>query len=171
MASGDLLRDFCAAAEIPWSDDYIVPDARNASLDVNGEFVFREFNKLRQETDAFSPRVQAHVKSVLVKLFSDGEKPRPARRDAEAFFALFAGANDELRRLAFGEGGEPLFDADFSDYPEEAASPDAVVDHALVCQTLLRALLEEASRAREPAKRAARRGDALLGIKRALTPR
>jgi hypothetical protein len=154
---------------------------KNPALDANGEFVFREFNQLRrEEADRPGSGVQAHVKRLLVKHFTTGAKPRPAREDAEDFFDAFAESNEQLRQLAFPQRGEPLFDDDFSDYPEEAMSTHDAVDHELICRVLLAAWLEEVAAGEAARKgRGGRNGSrepggvrqALIGLGRAVVRR
>jgi hypothetical protein len=150
MVAGDLMRDFCDAAGIPWSDGYEVPSTRNPSVDVNGEYVFREYNEIRRGmATPIRPAVEAHVKQLIAARFTTGPRIRPARKDALEFFERFAESNEQLRRLGWPDREKPIFDADFSDYPEEESSGEETVDHALICQTLLRALLDEAGRSVE----------------------
>lgn len=160
MLEGDLLKDFCAAAGVPWSDAYAAPRNRNTSLDINGEFIFRHFNEMRKDEDAaISKAIQKRVRGFLATRFSGGDKVRPPRQEAQAFLAKFDRSNEELRQLAFPGRDKPVFNADFSDYPTQATSGE--VDHALICRTLLTAWVQEIR-----PRKTSRRGAVGAGLKR-----
>jgi hypothetical protein len=153
MLEGDLLKDFCAAARLPWSAAYSPPRNRNTSLDINGEYIFRHFNEIRKEPGAvISKTTQKRLRGFLAARFSGGDKVRPLRKDAQAFLAKFDPSNEELRQLAFPGRAKPVFNADFSDYPTHAASGE--VDHELICRTLLTAWIQE-TRPRRSLRRSA----------------
>lgn len=116
--SGDLVQDFCILCGLSVDKKHF-PKPENESLSQAGVDFLLELNrrmpnmvdgKRNPRRDALANRV-----SELCK----GKNWPASRADAKAFFERFADSNARLKEKAFPGRSEPLFDDDFSDYPEK----------------------------------------------------
>jgi len=126
FAEGDLYRDFMLATGIGWDEELTVPEKRlNTSISLIGQELLKEFNASVRRG---MPRGrQAESTERFVRLISKhltGMGKRPARSEALEFYRRFIEKNEALRRLCFPSRLAPLFDEDFSEYPEKADSLD-----------------------------------------------
>lgn len=118
--NGDLLADFCAVCGI-LLEGKCLPGSANESLNQAGIDFLQHLNK---EVPKF---VNAKVNpmhtelTAIVSRSCRGKSPIAIRSDAQAFYALYAPGNERLRARVFPEDPAPLFDDDFSEYPETLA--------------------------------------------------
>lgn len=118
----DLIADFCATCGID-----PVPLARSAPLNESVTMPAAQFlgelNRQARLGNLPAKDIALNEMTVLIsQLFRDD--PKPVSRDAARnFYARFVESNERLRRRALPERRTPLFDNDFSDYPEQ---PDAL---------------------------------------------
>lgn len=118
MVHGDLLADFCAFAGV--DDTGFVPaSADNSSITAAAQAFLRVVN---EKYPAFLPSGEFNEKRGQIgRILSEnfgGKPPLPARAEAEAFYEHFRASNEELRRVYFPEQEHPVFNEDFSTYPE-----------------------------------------------------
>lgn len=65
----------------------------------------------------------------------------PSREEAKNFYAQFIGDNEELRRQALPHRTTPIFNTDFSDYPEIENNKSKRADIDYIVEILLQELL------------------------------
>ncbi|WP_421866263.1 hypothetical protein [Parvibaculum sp.] len=122
MKEGDSLRDFidvCGIEPEPASAPALVfPARQNESLSAR-QAVFLHLLQQEQGDKKLPPMRLRPVLDVL----QCEEIFMPARAEAEAYYGQFAESNARVARDYFGTDG-PLFDEDFSMYPENAGFDD-----------------------------------------------
>jgi len=118
LHQGDLIADFCLAAGLNRKGKSLPARQENVSL-------VREAAQFLQEVNRQIPNVVDGKKSIerdlLVQSISNlfpGQYRPASRKQASNFYQLFAEGNNRLRMKAFPEREAPLFNEDFSDYPE-----------------------------------------------------
>ena len=114
----DLITDFCEACGID-----AAPLARTRPLNESvtlaaAQFIGELSRQLPRSENASDIATHDGMVALISELFRDNPKPA-GRQDAEAFYALFEESNERLRRRALPDRQAPLFDADFSAYPEQ----------------------------------------------------
>lgn len=129
----DLIRNFCLVAGITWSNDFMIPDKENTSLDVNGLYLMSLFSKYNSENN-YSPGHNKKLKEFISERFCNGKRLKPDRDSALRFYRHFSDVNESLRSACFTDR-DALFDHDFSSYPIEKEVPE--IDHELVIANLL----------------------------------
>lgn len=136
LAGGDVVTDFLKLCGMPELSK--ASGTENTSLLANAQEFLRLLNGLPSAApkptpkppsgkpsanSRLGPRPPAYLRDFLSSAFA-GKGTLPSRRDAEAFYASFAEANERLRAAFFPER-RTLFDEDFSRYPEQLHTPDA----------------------------------------------
>ena len=115
----------------------------NASLSRPAFYFLQELNKqLPKIVDGKLDPLAGQIINDVSELFP-GKHHLAARTDAQEFVERFSECNERLRQLAFPERDEPLFDSDYSEYPE---SLDAV---GLTTEEAVAIAIELSRRARE----------------------
>lgn len=119
FVEGNLLADFCDAVGMPIApSDRRQPENLNESLSADAEALVIAMNeKLGDGSLDLLPQQRRRLVGEIAAEFR-GAPRRPARREAEAFYANFRADNDCLAQCA-GWEREP-FSEDFSGYPEQA---------------------------------------------------
>ena len=127
---GDLISDFCAAAHLPATGRR--PDRDyNKSLNRSGSDVLRAFNRQLASGEITLSDADRDLFSSSVAVLSRGKHYPIDRAAAEAFYKPFKPGNERLLQLAFPERSAPLFDEDFSEYPETVDTTLASYDDAV----------------------------------------
>jgi hypothetical protein len=134
----DLIKNFCMVAGIRWSNDFMIPDKENTSLDVNGLYLMSLFSKYNSE----HKHSQGHpkkLKEFISEKFCSGKRLNPDRDSALRFYNHFSDVNESLRSACFSDR-DALFDHDFSSYSVGKYIPE--IDHELVIAHLLQYISE-----------------------------
>ena len=131
----EILAQFCAGAGIPF-DPRRAAGRVNRSLSTDGLMIAAYMNRhvYDPEIHSFEHRRRA------VEIVSDryvGKHFFVDRANAENFYALFDGVNARLKAAAFSHLDSPLFDDDFSEYPETVRSPGCSEDDIAVIATTI----------------------------------
>lgn len=138
--SGCLIRDFCCAAQLPWSLDYSIPRTLNQRLDNDGVYLFNRLSALIAESKGHRSMVgYKKLHGIISDVFVSGETYRPDKESAIQFMSNFKVINDSLRRNVFSER-ETLFSESFDEYPDKFVSPEP--DLARIVDKLLLSLIE-----------------------------
>lgn len=127
FVDGDLLADFSAACGINYADK-VLPENANESLNKAGLDFLLELNRQlpRVVDNQFNP-----VQTQLAARVSDmcrGRFKAGSQASARAFYEHYRVGNERLRERFLPGHPAPLFEEDFSDYPEqdEAMLPNYV---------------------------------------------
>lgn len=124
FAGGDLLTDFCAVAGLDMTGKQL-PPAENTALDAAGAAFLLEVNRqLPNAADGSRNRDRVALAQLVAGL-SSGRIYPASHQQARDFYGRFEEANERLKARLFPDRTAPLFDDDFSDYPEsiEALTP------------------------------------------------
>lgn len=118
-AFGDLLQDFCAICGLDMNGLHI-PPVENESINQLGTDFLLEVN--RQLPSMINGKRNADREALLQIIFQlcRGKSYPAIRKDAVSFYNRFVDSNESLKEKAFPGRSEPLFNNDFSDYPETA---------------------------------------------------
>lgn len=155
LKGGDSLTDFRLFCGIADDSDFLIPERQNEKLNAK-QVAF--LNRLQRASGgAHFPRKR--MEEILETLVCH-EYFMPARAEAEAYLKRFDKANDWIAREFFGHGG-PLFEQDFSMYPE-AVSLDDFLDVEDMVQVLVKELDREHGVIRKKKNRDRKR--AIMGI-------
>lgn len=131
---GGLLSDFCEASGLS-EEHKTIPPAANESLSQTGLMFMESLNKRFPAVVDGRVNVSHQALSSLVSKLRPGKSAVVTREAAMRFYDLYRESNERLKALAFPEQTAPLFDEDFTDYPEslEGESPcyDDAVDIAV----------------------------------------
>lgn len=122
---GDLITDFCARAGLDISGKQRPEAWLNTGLDRIGSQFLTEVNRQLPTLIGHERNRERTDLANLISRLCGGRHVPATRRQAEEFQALFAEANDRLRRKIFPDRPGSLFDDDFHEYPEaiEAIEP------------------------------------------------
>jgi hypothetical protein len=134
LRSWDIIDDFSAGLGLP-STELVRPPAQNTNISAAAQHFLMRLHA-GGCGDGLSPAVRAVLSDLLRARFPGGGV-RPARRDAEAFFAQFTAGNEAVRARWFPRR-QSLFACDFSDYPAQHRAPGPQHDR-IFQQTLLEA--------------------------------
>ncbi len=177
LSGGSIVRDFVEYWALGPMEAFKVPEDLNASITPAAQEFLRRMNPhLKPVGGRPVEAVRGQVVSRLEKAFA-GRGARPARSEAEAFFAAFAASNEAVRKRHFPERAT-LFDDDFCAYPEvEDDRAVSLDDFAAVAAVVQMATQDEVGRLEaEVAIREARllwqrdqRPAAFAALRRALT--
>ena len=131
----DIVQDFCAACGLP------SPTARahrpNRSLNRKGFHFLHALNRVYPAENGYG---QDPRRAALVKLIAQqyaGHYYPIGRAEAETKYAMFAETNERLRQMAFPDYPAPLFDEDFSYYPEIPEPSEPSYDDAVEIATFI----------------------------------
>jgi hypothetical protein len=126
LAGGDLLTDFCDKAALTEGTKKR-PAKVNESLSETGVQLLLELNKQwpKGPHKGVNPSRELLVASIARE--HKGRSFPATRAQAQAFYAHFVAGNARLAEQAFPTLKGPLFDEDFSDYPDALAAPQANV--------------------------------------------
>lgn len=117
-AAGSIVSDFCHALNLPQPTEHI--PTLNMSLDRKGFQFLRALNAHFPTTPGNTSDLE---RTALVRYISEkyaGKFYPISRQQAFEFYAEYRNRNERLRSLALPQHPKPLFDEDFSEYPEEA---------------------------------------------------
>ena len=120
-ADGCLIGDFCQSCEIELAN---TSKARteNRALTLRGAQFIREINR---QISSSSVDLPSEDRASLVRLVSqlcEGKHYPVSRDNAKAFYRQFDGVNERIKQNIFPYRSDPLFDDDFSDYPEQGVA-------------------------------------------------
>ncbi|RLA48945.1 MAG: hypothetical protein DRR04_00845 [Gammaproteobacteria bacterium] len=127
FVGGDVVEDFLRA--IGLKANYPVKAvSRNVALSSEAQAVLLSVNKALMHEDTAEAK---RLRSALVKYLEQnapGKSCQPTIAEAQEFYHRFLASNNAVARRWFGE--EPLFDAEFSEYPAEpqSACTDRLMD-------------------------------------------
>ena len=122
-----IISDFCAATGIN-ADGKRIPKQMNPSLSRQGVHFLRALNEVMPKpTNGQVDFERASLVQDVVELYKGKHTPLNRQR-AQNFYKQFKSSNEQLRKRAFPKKESPIFDDDFSDYPEKATNtpPDYV---------------------------------------------
>jgi len=118
---GNLVYDFCAACGLH-AGGKRMPVIANVSLNQTGvDFLLEVNRQLPRVVDGKNNKKRDAIAHLVSKLCQGKNQPA-SREEAIAFYHHFLESNRQLKEKAFPERSEPLFDNDFSSYPEEVKS-------------------------------------------------
>lgn len=126
----DLLVDFSSCVGFGLVDKE-TPSKVNESLNQDGADFLLQVNKILAKGEENARRTSLHA---MVSRLCSGKMQVATKADAQAFYNIYAPSNEALRSVAFSERQSPLFDDDFSEYPDSVAterSYDAAVHIAV----------------------------------------
>lgn len=146
MTGGGVVPDFLSYWRIGAPEDFIAVADQNASMLPCAQEFLRLVNAHFEESGAVpGDAVRGPLVARLEKGFR-GAGARPARAEAEAFYAAFQASNDAVRARHFPDRAT-LFNEDFSGYPDVADARDlAPAAVAAVAARMLVATQEEICR-------------------------
>jgi len=135
LIRGSIIDDFAAQIGLNIANLAAIKN-RNTGLSSNALEILRIFNS--QVPENIPRQVLRPLHSYLIALLESSNQPphRPARDEAMAFYRLFEQSNAIVARDWFA--GNPLFDDDFSSYPEK--KPVITIDKKAVSKTLSSAI-------------------------------
>ena len=117
LIGGDLLLDFCSSIGIEPRGAASVPRL-NPSLSRDGlDFALALNRQLAKTKGPAAEKQHTEIIEFISREYS-GHGDVTGRDEAIDFVERFSTSNDLLRRVAFPQRVEPLFDSDFSSYPE-----------------------------------------------------
>ncbi len=138
LVGGGIVPDFLEAWGLGRPEDYAaVPDQNESILPVAQEFLRRVNAHLRPISGLPPEEVRGPLAASLARLYP-GRGARPARAEAEAFYAMFRVSNAAVRDRHFPDRAT-LFDDDFSAYPETADPTNIDLDDAAAVAARLHA--------------------------------
>lgn len=115
---GTLISDFCSRTGLDLTDKRM-PEAKiNTSLDLAGTQFLLEVNRQLPNLVARERNRERDELAGLVAKFCVGNHVPATREQAQEFYRKFVEMNERLRRKVFPDRAAPLFDDDFSEYPE-----------------------------------------------------
>jgi tetratricopeptide (TPR) repeat protein len=138
FGEGGIVGAFLGAWGLGPLDGYVRVANENESLDPAAQEFLRRINAhLAPVAGLPIEDVRGPLAAALARL-RPGRGARPARAEAEAFYARFRAANEAVRARRFPERAA-LFDEDFSGYPETADPLDIDLDAAAAVAAALHA--------------------------------
>ncbi|MDD5274980.1 MAG: hypothetical protein PHR16_02735 [Methylovulum sp.] len=142
--NGNLLSDFCAAAGIPENTGLLMPERKNEAFSLAAECLVIALNQqIKNGLLVMTNPERRHLIAQFRKNFA-GEMGYPDRQAAMRFYQSFAISNKALQ-AQLPDAVSPLFNDDFSMYPEQS-------DTALFTEKCLWAQQELANLVRQYAK-------------------
>lgn len=117
LIGGDLLEDFCSICRLNMARKEI-PSPVNQSLNQAGiDFLLEVNRQLPRIVNGERNKVRSRL-AFFVAGLCNGKSQLCSRDEAIAFYEQFREGNERLRKNVFPNRKAPLFDEDFSDYPE-----------------------------------------------------
>lgn len=138
-SDGDIVADFCRLCDLPAPREPSKP--MNVSLNRKGFHFLQQLNKqFPAEGGYLSDPIRAALVQEISAAFQGDYFPI-SRQQAIDFYRQFEDVNERLRKLAFPDQPSPLFDEDFSAYPEQAEPLTPQYSDAVeICMTLWRSM-------------------------------
>ena len=132
-----LIKDFCSLVDVPVNGKKLSKQQVNQSLSRVGVRFLEEFN--RQVPRELNGRVNPVSKEMaeLVSELFPGKHYLIERRKAQTFLSHYQASNDRLKQKAFPDREGPLFDDDFSEYPESCDSDRLTTEEAVKVATAI----------------------------------
>ena len=115
LAQGDVIRDYCESVGIDESQTK-GPDVKNPSLSPAALMVLGTLNERAPKRGEIL--IKEHFVRVLEQQFNSAQQIAP-RHEALKFYERFRDSNDWVKETFFPEMQGPLFDEDFSQYPDQ----------------------------------------------------
>ncbi|MCP5417805.1 MAG: hypothetical protein H6965_11995 [Chromatiaceae bacterium] len=120
LEQGDLLTDFCKVAGIEMKGK-VVPPIENASLNKRGADFLMEVNRQLPKFIGGKRNTERDKLVEFIASLSHGRYCPATREQALGFYRRYEEGNRRLQERLFPGRSAPLFDDDFSDYPERVA--------------------------------------------------
>ncbi|WP_421866261.1 hypothetical protein [Parvibaculum sp.] len=120
LAGGDALSDFRHVCGIEDDAAFTLPERQNEKLSAR-QVAF--LHHMLRANDGLA--LPSAVRQLVLDMPDCGRTFMPARAEAEAYYRQFTEGNARIARDYFGTDG-PLFDEDFSMYPQSAALDDCI---------------------------------------------
>lgn len=120
MKGGDSLADFRSVCDIEDDPAFVVPLRQNEKLNAKQTAFLHSL----QQVNGDGPLPDMRIGAILDTLQSDTHF-MPSKAEAQAYYRQFAEGNASIARDYFGTEG-PLFDEDFSMYPDESDINDFI---------------------------------------------
>lgn len=158
FVNGDLIDDFCAAAEIPLDPEYERPERRNEGLSHNAVLFLRSVN---EHLPPYVDGLPNPYRRRLVEWLSEGSKGggiQVTRPQMEQLMTRYETSDAEVVERYFGESG-PLFQPDLSQYPEDPPKPLSGADFAEIAAFLWVQQTKLIEELREAVRSSQRRAD------------
>jgi len=113
-----IFKDFCATTDLHLPDK-ILPDSQNTSFAPAASKFLMEINKHWQENSLDSEYFDRSLLTKELERLLPGKTFPFDRATAMAFYEQFQETNQRLAAAAFPKATPPIFDQDFSEYPED----------------------------------------------------
>ncbi|WP_143083339.1 hypothetical protein [Nitrosomonas communis] len=140
--NNDLLSDFCAACNIDLTGK-IVPPNKNESVNQAGVDFLLELN--RQVPRVIDQKINP-LHTGIVSIVSNicrGKNQPSSRSKAYEFYSFYRSGNERLKSRIFPKQESPLFDEDFSEYPEHTECLGPRYEEAVqICVQIYKTLIE-----------------------------
>jgi hypothetical protein len=114
---GDLLKDISNVVGLNMAGK-VFPPKRNQSLNQGGADFLLALNRHMPNVVENKWNMERQAIVDLVSTLCPGKFHPATRSEAIAFYRQFSDGNERLKAKAFPTRTKPLFDEDFSDYPE-----------------------------------------------------
>ncbi|WP_119306344.1 hypothetical protein [Cohaesibacter haloalkalitolerans] len=116
---GSIISDFCHLAGLA-EEGKVRPDHKeNVSMDRAGLQFLREINRQMPNVIDGRRNEERDALARLVASLCRGKYINASKGQAQEFLKNFQQGNDRLKLIAFPDRAEPVFDMDFSDYPDQ----------------------------------------------------
>jgi len=146
LLNGDLIEDFCDVAGLSLTDK-ARPPVVNESLNQAGIDFLLSVNRQLPEFIDGKPNPLRKMLSRRISNICRGKCEPVTRHQAEEFYSVFRNGNERLRALVLPDRESPLFDEDFSDYPDaltpHVPSHEAAVGIAIAIARAMAAELQK----------------------------
>ena len=129
--NNDLIDDYCRFAGLNLSGKTWVDERVNTSLSTKGAQFLIAVNRLMPNIVDGKRDKQRDLLAQDVARSSPGSYVPVVRAEAKAFQGRFEASNDALKKRAFPERQKPIFDDDFSEYPESVEVVEPTYDEAV----------------------------------------
>jgi hypothetical protein len=117
MIGGGLIEDFCDVAGLSLEGKARPPIVNESLSQAGVDFLLAVNRQLPEFVDG-KPNQLRKMLSRRVSNICRGKCEPVMRPQAEAFYSVFRDSNERLKALKFPERVAPLFNEDFSDYPD-----------------------------------------------------
>ncbi len=114
---GDLVHDFCAVCGLR-PEGKRMPVVENESLNQMGADFLLEVNRKMPRMVGGQRNKERDAVTQLISKLCHGKNYPASREAAMKFYHRYLECNARIKEKAFSGRSEPLFDEDFSDYPE-----------------------------------------------------
>ncbi len=114
---GDLVYDFCTVCGLR-PEGKRMPVVENESLNQMGADFLLEVNRKMPRMVEGQRNKERDAVTRLISELCHGKNYPASRKEAMKFYHRYLECNARIKEKAFPDRSEPLFDEDFSDYPE-----------------------------------------------------